>query len=126
MCRRDGLNCEKEIACCDRCYHVYKDTWAAAIAQLGKCFCVAGSQAMQKNSCRKKYFYIVRFFFYNENKANYGMHSHRFSSWYSPFCEVPFHSPSLPLIPQCVPGALGSSCSMRPRLIGPPPAAVAC
>ena len=53
------------------------------------------------------------------------MHSHTFSSCYSLFCEVPFHSPSLPPVPQCVPGALGSSCSMQPPLTGLPPPAVA-
>ena len=53
------------------------------------------------------------------------MHSHTFSSCYSLFCEVPFHSPSLPPVPQCVPGALGSSCSMQSPLTGLPPPAVA-
>ena len=33
---------EKEMACCVRSYHVYKDIWAAVI---GKCWCVARSQA---------------------------------------------------------------------------------
>ena len=53
------------------------------------------------------------------------MHSHTFSLCYSLFCEVPFHSPSLPPVPQCAPGALGSSCSMQPPLTGLPPPAVA-
>ena len=36
---------EKEIACCVRGYHVYKDIWAVAI---WKCWCAARSQPMSE------------------------------------------------------------------------------
>ena len=32
--RAKEMACEKEMACCDRGYHVYKDTWAAAIGEV--------------------------------------------------------------------------------------------
>ena len=69
---------EKETACCVRGYHIYKDIWAAAIwevlvcstkpTNVGKIFAV-------KLYSRKIFLYVfyVRKYFYNENKANYGM-----------------------------------------------------
>ena len=44
--RAEEMACEKEMACCVRGYHMYKDTWAAVIGDL----CVAGSQPTRKNS----------------------------------------------------------------------------
>ena len=69
---------EKEIACCVRGYHVYKNLWAAAIREVvvrsteptnvGTIFVV-------KSYSRKIFLYVfcVRKYFYNENKVNYGM-----------------------------------------------------
>ena len=35
--RAEEMVCEKEMACCVRGYHVYKDTWAAAIGEVFAC-----------------------------------------------------------------------------------------
>jgi len=35
--RAEEMAGEKEIACCVRCYHVYKDIWAAAIREVLVC-----------------------------------------------------------------------------------------
>ena len=69
---------EKEMACCVRGYHVYKDIWAAAIQEVlvrstdptnvGKLFVV------ELYLCTIfSYVFCVRKYFYNENKANYGI-----------------------------------------------------
>jgi len=72
---------EKEIACCVRGYHVYKDIWAAAIREVLVC-------SMEPTNVRKifvvklyprkvfSYVFCVRKYFHNENKANYGMHAY--------------------------------------------------
>ena len=69
---------EKEIACCVRGYHVYKDIWAAAIREVLVCSTEptnVGNIAVVKLYSRKIFSYVfcVRKYFYNENKANYGM-----------------------------------------------------
>ena len=68
---------EKEIACCVRGYHVYKDIWAAAIREVLVCSTEptnVGNIAVVKLYSRKIFSYVfcVRKYFYNENKANYG------------------------------------------------------
>ena len=35
--RAEVMACEKEMACCVRGYHVYKDMWAAAIGEVLVC-----------------------------------------------------------------------------------------
>ena len=35
--RAEEMACEKEIACCVRGYHIYKDMWAAAIGEVLVC-----------------------------------------------------------------------------------------
>ena len=35
--RAEEMACEKEMACCVRGYHVYKDIWAAAIGEVLVC-----------------------------------------------------------------------------------------
>ena len=78
--RAEEMAGEKEMACCVRGYHVYKDIWAATTLEVlvrsmeptnvGKIFIV------ELNS--RKIFsdvFCVRKYFYNENKANYGIYS---------------------------------------------------
>ena len=69
---------EKEMACCVRGYHEYKDIWAAAIQEVLVC-------SMESTNVRKifvvelysrkmfSYVFCVRKIFYNKNKANYGI-----------------------------------------------------
>ena len=35
--RAEEMACEKEMTCCVRGYHVYKDIWAAAIGEVLVC-----------------------------------------------------------------------------------------
>ena len=35
--RAEEMACEKKMACCVSGYHVYKDTWAAAIGEVLAC-----------------------------------------------------------------------------------------
>ena len=68
---------EKEMACCVRGYHVYKDIWAGAIGEVLVCrrWCViVGKIFPVKLYSRKIFLYLfcVRKYFYNEKKVNYG------------------------------------------------------
>ena len=51
---------EKEMACCVRGYHVYKDMWAAAIGELLLChhWCVIGKIFVVKLCSRKIFSYV--------------------------------------------------------------------
>ena len=75
--RAEEMAGEKEIACCVRGYHVYKDIWAAAIREVLVCSTEptnVGKIFVVKLYSRKIFSYVfcVRKDFYNENKANYG------------------------------------------------------
>ena len=66
----------KEIACCVRGYHVYKDIWAAAIWEVLVCSTEptnVGKIFVVELYSHKIFSYVfcVRKYFYNENKANY-------------------------------------------------------
>ena len=50
--------CEKEMACCVRGYHVYKDTWAAAIGEVLVC----NREPTNGENCRCKIIYCVKYF----------------------------------------------------------------
>ena len=71
------MACEKEMACCVRGYHVYKDIWAAAIGEVLVCSRKPTNveNFVVKLYSRKIFLYIVfvRKYFYNKIKANYGM-----------------------------------------------------
>ena len=69
---------EKEMACCVRGYHVYKDIWAAAIREVLVCSTEptnVGKYFVVKLYLRKIFSYVfcVRKYFYNENKVNYSI-----------------------------------------------------
>jgi len=73
----EEIAAEKEMACCARCYHVYKDIWAAAIREVLVCSTKPTNVRkifVVKLYSRKIFSYVfcVRKYFYNENKANYG------------------------------------------------------
>ena len=75
--RPEEMAGEKELACCVRGYHVYKDIWGAAIWEVLVCcrWCVVvGKIFIVKLYSRKIFSYVfcVRKYFYNEKKANYG------------------------------------------------------
>ena len=68
---------EKEMAYCVRCYHAYKDIWAAAIREVLVCSqepTNVGKIFVVELYSHKIFSYVfcVRKYFYNENKANYG------------------------------------------------------
>ena len=72
------LHGEKEIACCVRGYHVYKDIRAASIREVLVCSTeptnVGKILRCKIHSCKIfSYVFYVRKYFYNENKANYGI-----------------------------------------------------
>jgi len=56
--RAEDMAGEKEIACCVRGYHVYKDIWAAAIGDVLVChrWCVVGKFVLVKYYIHVKYF----------------------------------------------------------------------
>ena len=67
---------EKEMACCVRGYHIYKDIWAAAIREVLVCSMEptnVGQMFVIELYSRKIFAYVfrVRKCFYNKNKANY-------------------------------------------------------
>ena len=67
---------EKEMACCVRGYHVYKDIWVAAIWEVLVCSTEptnVGTIFVIKLYSHKIFSYVfcVRKYFYDENKANY-------------------------------------------------------
>ena len=71
------MACEKEVACCVRGYHVYKDIWAAAIGEVLVCSrepTNAENFSLLKLYSRKifSHVFFVRKYFYNEIKVNYG------------------------------------------------------
>ena len=71
------MACEKEMACCVRGYHVYKDILAAAIGEVLACSRepTNAEKFHRKKYIRVKYFrpfVFVRKYFYNEIKADYG------------------------------------------------------
>ena len=45
----EGMAGEKEMACCVRGYHVYKDIWAA---QLGMCWCIVAGVSFENFCCK--------------------------------------------------------------------------
>ena len=60
------MACEKEMACCVRDYHVYKDTWAAAIGEVLVC-------SREPTNIRKKFVcFLWMKIFLQRKKANYG------------------------------------------------------
>ena len=76
--RAKEMTDEKEIACCVRGYHVYKDIWAAAIWEVLVCSTEPtniGKIFVVELYARKIFSYVfcVRKYFYNKNKANYGI-----------------------------------------------------
>ena len=82
---------EKEMACCARGYHVYKDIWAAATREVLVC-------NTEPTNVRKIFvleLYSHKIFSYvfcvrnNENKANYSISNS--SSTYMSMCVVVFH-----------------------------------
>ena len=82
---------EKEIACCARGYHVYKDIWAAAIRKVLVCntqpINVGTIFVVELYSCKIfSYVFCVRKYLYNENNVNYGISNS--SSTYMSMCVV--------------------------------------
>ena len=81
--RAEEMAGEKEIACCVRGYHVYKDIlWAVAIREVLVCsmeLTNIGKIFIVKLYLRKIFSYVfcVRKYFYNENKANYVFRPHK-------------------------------------------------
>ena len=72
------MACEKEMSCCVRGYHVYKDMRAAAIGEV--VVCKQGANQRGKIFVVKfihvkifSYVFLVRKYFHNEIKANYGI-----------------------------------------------------
>ena len=73
--RAEVMACEKKMSCVTMYTRI-----CGQQQQLGKWLCVAGSQPTWKNFCCKiysrkifSYVFLVRKYFHNEIKANYGM-----------------------------------------------------
>ena len=69
----EEMACEKEMVCCVRDYHVYKDIWAAAIGEVLVCRrepTNVGEIFIVKLYLCKKFLYVVLCtkIFYNEKK----------------------------------------------------------
>ena len=56
--RAKEMTCEKEMACCVRGYHVYKDIWAAAIVEVLVC---GREPTNAEKICCKNYIHVKYF-----------------------------------------------------------------